>query len=126
MFLSQRRQNKVRITDGHKAQLVLAALAESFSPESPGADGDLGLQNLVAGAALVFLGMQERLNALLLVRFQMTPHVPAQRHKQRNDDQANRRVFPLNAGEEGSDHCNGNEHHRRSQIGLLQDQAYGN
>src|ERR1700691_1609989 len=68
LFLGKRGQNEIRISHGHEAQLVLAAFAETFAPKSARTDGNLRLQNLIAGAARVLLGVEECFDTLLLVR----------------------------------------------------------
>ena len=54
-------------------QPVLAALKIPLAPETAGADGDLGLHHVVAGAERVRLGIHEGPDAGLLVGFQKLP-----------------------------------------------------
>src|ERR1700735_1166177 len=86
LFLGKRGQNKIRISHGHEAQLVLAAFAETFAPKSARADCNLGLQDLIACAARILLGVEECLDALLLVRLQMVPHAPTDWNNERYQD----------------------------------------
>src|SRR5579863_1950028 len=78
-FFRQGRQNKIRIPDGNKTALVLAAASQSLAPESASANRDLRLQDLVARLLGIVFRPEERLHAFLLVRLQNV--VPSNRNQ---------------------------------------------
>ena len=70
MLLTKCGKDKVRIRDGQKVALGLAAVLRALAPDAAGADGDEGLSNLVTAAARVVIRSYEAGEALLLIRLQ--------------------------------------------------------
>src|SRR5579863_6437506 len=117
-FFSQRRQNKIRIPDGNKTALVLAAASQSLAPESACANRNLRLQDLVAGLLGIVFRPEERLYTFLLVRLQNV--MPSDRNQNRGQNQKCDRMLPLYPGEVRSYNCHGNKHQGGAQVRLLQ------
>ena len=51
VLLAEGGEDEVGVGNGQEVALGLGALVGALAPETAGADGDLGLQDLVAGAA---------------------------------------------------------------------------
>ena len=58
---------------GRKIQARLGSLEESLAGEPPGTDGDLRLTDLIADSGRVATGIDDRQDALLLVRLEVLP-----------------------------------------------------
>jgi hypothetical protein len=68
MLLTKCGKDKVRIWDGQKVALGLAAVFRALAPDAAGADGDEGLANLLPAAARVVIRGYEAGEALFLIR----------------------------------------------------------
>src|SRR5579871_3230441 len=64
------RHNEVGITNRNVAELILRAVTKSFAPETARTNGDLGLEQLIAGTLRIFFGVQERSDSLALIRLE--------------------------------------------------------
>jgi hypothetical protein len=93
-LLAHDRVDEVGVAHRQVRERLLRALQVALADEAARADRDLGLDDLVARAARVLLGVQERLDAPLLVVVQVIPqlrqrhrHGAVQRqHRQQHDD----------------------------------------
>ena len=66
-FLAHDREDEIRITLGKEFELCLRAVGPAFAKQSPGADGDLGLDDVVAGPQRIAVRVEQREHALLLI-----------------------------------------------------------
>ena len=118
-LLPDDRQDEVGVLDGKEPQLALRARPEALSGEAPRADRDLGLPDLVTGLQDVMVGVQERLDPLLLVVLQEEPTGPRE-HRDRDEDRdpSPRRQPP----EEKSDDQERQEGQREPQVRLRENE----
>ena len=72
-LLAQHAEDEVRMFFGQEREVRLRTVAEALPHRATGTDGRDGLQHLVAVAQRVAHRVEERIHALLLVRFE---HVP--------------------------------------------------
>ena len=107
---------------GQETELGLTALGHSFAPGSAGADGDLGLDELVAGALGVALGIEKAGDAGALVRLQ--PCICERQDDERHEGDGHP-VFPAHAGEEDADGQDGNVGEGGAEVGLFGDEGHG-
>src|ERR1035437_4738191 len=76
MFLTQSGEDEVRMRDRQKVALCLGTLLRAFAPDTPRADRDQGLANLVSTALGVVVGVDEAGEAGFLIWFQYFAAVP--------------------------------------------------
>src|SRR5580692_12301101 len=113
LLFSPRRHDEIGITDGDVAQLILRAVAKTFTPEAAGAHGYLRLQQLITRAFCVFFWMQEGSDSLSLVRLQyMLTHrgIENASNQQSSSQRKNCCVLPLQAPEKSANNQQGHEH----------------
>lgn len=106
-----------------EVQLALGPLEEAFAKEHARTDGDLRLDDMIAGAKGVGIGIEEDRNTGLLV---ILEEMPAYR---RQDDAGQEDVAQeghLDAADEEHAEGNGQEDETRPQVRLFQDQEKGN
>src|SRR5258708_28530136 len=73
LLFSRRRNNETRVPDGDVAQLVLTAITKPFAPKTARTHGNLGLQELIAGALGIFFRVQERSDSFPLIGLEDSP-----------------------------------------------------
>src|SRR5205807_2426167 len=59
-------EDEVRVTLGQILEVALAAVKEAFAPDSTGADRDLGLGDVIAGALWIALRVEKDVDAFAL------------------------------------------------------------
>ena len=85
-FLADDRNNEIGVPGRQELVLRLGALEVALAGQAARADGDLGLDDVVAGRGFVFGGIQEGNDAVLLVRLQNgMPADDAAKNTSRND-----------------------------------------
>ena len=99
--------------------MALAALQKALAEEPARAERDLGLQDVVAGAERVAVRIEERINPVLLVIAQKMPD-PGQ--SGRRGDRRQQEEPQAHPGDEEQDRAAHQQHDRRAEIGLLEDQ----
>ena len=111
---------------GTMSRRVWVPLNEARAGEPAGADGDLGLLQVVRGAplgALLVLRLEERGEPALLV---LLEHPGVEDHAHADDaDEGERGDVPrLGAADEQHPHADGDEHERGAEVGLQHDQRH--
>ena len=104
---------------GEELQPVLAALKISLAPETARADGDLGLDDVVAGAERVRLRVHEGPEAGLLVRLQ---ELPPGRQRGDGGEGEVRQGAHAQPGHDHDAHGDEEDQHGRPQVRLQQHQ----
>ncbi len=82
-LLGEHREDEVGVLLGQEVELVLRAVQVALAAEHARADGDLRLDDVVAGAERVGLRIEEGQQALLLVRLEVAPELAARRRRRR-------------------------------------------
>lgn len=72
-FFRECGKDKVGMFFGEEIQVALGAGKKTFAPDAAGAEGNFGLNNMVAGSLRVAFRVQERQNSILLVVVQKMP-----------------------------------------------------
>src|SRR3954447_6946468 len=112
-FLAERGEDEIGVMRRKEVELCLGALPESFSVNAAGADGDLGLRNLVALAERIAVGIEKGDDAVLLVRLH---HAEAEAAEQGHDDDHRYPDPPADAAEEHRHRHEREERRRRAEI----------
>ena len=99
MLFAEGGEDEVGVGDGKEVALGLGALVGAFAPDAAGADGDEGLANLVAGAAGVGVGVEEGVDARLLVGLEMLAALPGDTADENEGEQDDGDLFEADAAE---------------------------
>src|SRR5262249_53569536 len=118
-LLSDHREDEVGVLDRQEAQLALRPRPETLPRKSSGPHGDLGLGDLVAGLQDVPVGIQERLDPILLVVLQ---EEPAGARESRNRDRDGDPSLERQPAEEKPDDEQRKERQRQPEIRLSEGQ----
>ena len=102
--------------------MALGSLKVSLAEQAAGAERDLRLQDVVAGAERVRFGVEEREYSSLLILVQ---ELPDDRPGTERDDDGDTDLPRLESGQEQHDRAAEREQQRGPQIGLAQDQRGG-
>ena len=100
--------------------MALGALHETFAEQAARAQGDLRLDDVIAGAERIAFRVEVGLDALLLIIMHEAPGhwprpAPQRQHHDEHPD--------AHAGQEEDGAAGQNQHHRRAHVGLLQHQG---
>ena len=123
LLLSEHRIDEIAVRLRQEPELALRAVAEALAGQAAGADRNPGLDLLVAGAAAVLLGIEEGLDALLLIRLERER--PADRRADHGDEGEDRQQLQPETGDEGDAEQDRQERHRGAEVRLLVDQQEG-
>ena len=112
--------------DGQKVALGLGSLGRALAPNPAGTDGDLRLQQLVAGSPGVVVGVDEAGQAGLLVGLEQLAAGPHSGHQCQPACAQNQRLAEVDSTQEQACNQDGHVGERGAQVGLLDDQQHGN
>jgi len=100
VFFTESSEDEIGIWDGEKVTLGLRALVGAFAPNTAGADGYQGLTDLIAGAARVGVGVDESIDARLLVGLKVLAGLPGNAADKGERKQDDGDLFEADAAEE--------------------------
>ncbi len=103
MLLAEGGEDEVGVGDGEEVALGLCAAVGSLPPDTSGADGDEGLADLVTGAAGVRVGVEEGVDAGLLVGLEALTALVDDDAEQGDRKQNDSNLLDADATEEESD-----------------------
>jgi hypothetical protein len=126
VLLAEGGEDEVGVRDGNEGSLSLRALAFALAPDAAGADGDFGLEDLVAGAVGVVAGVREAGETGFLVGLEEFVAAPGAGDEHKAGGRENERLPPVDAAEKEAGDEDGRVGEGRSHVGLHEDQQHGN
>src|SRR5699024_12443494 len=72
-FLGENRKNEIGVGFGQKVEVALGAIEPALAEQTAGADRDLALNDVIAGACRIARGVEEGQHALLLIAMHVEP-----------------------------------------------------
>src|SRR5262249_16478110 len=120
-FLGVHREDEVGGALRYEVEMGLGAVQPPLPEQAAGADGDRGLDGVVAGAQRILRRVEQREQTLPLVVMQHGPH---ERQGRDSQDSSARDDAPGKAGEKQHEEARGADEERRSEVGLAHDQRY--
>jgi hypothetical protein len=123
-FLGQRGEDEIRVLFGQEVEAALRALHEAAPGPSPRAERDLALRDVIARAQRVGGGVEERVDAPVLVVLQHLPRRAARCQDGGHGTHAGRdhadEIGPVNAREEQDGTATQQQKQGRAQIRLAE------
>ena len=100
MLLTERGKDEVGVRNGKKVALGLSALGRTLAPDPAGTDGNLRLQQLIACAAGVVVGIDEAGKPCFLVGFEQFAAAPCAAHQHQPAGGQNQCLAEVDAAQE--------------------------
>jgi hypothetical protein len=126
VLLAEGREDEVGVGDGQEVTLGLGAAVGALTPDAARAHRDQRLSDLVARTFGVGVGVDEGVDARLLIRLQSLPALPRDTSHQRKREQDQRNLLDANAAEEKPGNENREVGERCAEIRLDEHQHHGN
>ncbi len=116
-------EDEVGVLLGQEVELALGAQAEAFPQQAARTERDLALQDVIAGAGGVLVGMQEGEDAVALVALHHEHHVRRHGHEGRQGSCGHHPH--VEASQDHHRHARQGQEDGRAEIGLLEHQSEG-